>query len=492
MPASAPPSARSGATALAIGSIVSGVLAYVFFAVVTRALGATEAAPVSVLWAWWGFAAAGVTFPVQHWVARSVTADGSEGPSEVHCRAWRSSCCWRRWRPGCWRGCSARRSSTGSAPFPVLVGAVTALSGLMGLVRGLLAARGRFGAVGSVLVAENGLRCLVAALLVAVGSRSPAAYGVALLAGYAACLAWPSAWRPRGSGAARPSAAFLGGAAGGQLVGQAVLTGGPVVLALGGGAPAEVTALFAGLALFRAPYTLAVGQVSALTTRVTDLVVAGRHATGYGGCTAAVVAATLVAVPLAALVGGVLGPTVLRLVFGADAALAARPSALVAVGTTVAVAGLVLTVLAMAHDRAPSIALAWVVALVPGAAAYALVDGSLDRVVVAFVVVEVVAWLGLSLRGPSRRARAWSRPAGPTSRTAGRPGGARGPRRRRRRAAAGRAPGGPKAVARRAAARTRCSRRWAAKSGNTAPNAYVARSTVSPARSTAATMRGLV
>ena len=52
-----------------------------------------------------------------------------------------------------------------------------------------------------------------------------------------------------------------------------------------------------------------------------------------------------------------------------------------------------------AHDRAPSIALAWVVALVPGATAYALIDDSLDRVVVAFVVVEAVAWLGLSLAG---------------------------------------------------------------------------------------------
>ncbi|WP_344304607.1 hypothetical protein [Nocardioides bigeumensis] len=402
MPASAPPSAssraRSGATALAVGSIVSGVLAYVFFAVVTRALGATDAAPVSVLWAWWGFAAAGVTFPVQHWVARSVTADGSEGPvggalPRVVLLVLLASV-------ASWLLAWLLRETLfdGIGAFPLLVGAVTALSGLMGLVRGLLAARARFGAVGAVLVAENALRCLVAALLVAVGSRSPAAYGFALLAGYAACLAWPSAWRPRGSGAARPSAAFLGGAAGGQLVGQAVLTGGPVVLALGGGAPAEVTALFAGLALFRAPYTLAVGQVSALTTRVTDLVVGGRT-DRVRRLHRGVVAATVVAAPLAALVGGLLGPPALRLVFGADAALAGRPSALVAVGTTVAVAGLVLTVLAMAHDRAPSIALAWVVALVPGAAAYALVDDSLDRVVVAFVVVEAVAWLGLSLAG---------------------------------------------------------------------------------------------
>ena len=48
-----------------------------------------------------------------------------------------------------------------------------------------------------------------------------------------------------------------------------------MLLAAVGGAPGEVTALFAGLALFRAPYTLALGLVSALTGRLTRLVVAG-------------------------------------------------------------------------------------------------------------------------------------------------------------------------------------------------------------------------
>ena len=50
-----------------------------------------------------------------------------------------------------------------------------------------------------------------------------------------------------------------------------------MLLAAVGGAPAEVTALFAGLALFRAPYTLAIGLVSALTGRLTKLVVSGRR-----------------------------------------------------------------------------------------------------------------------------------------------------------------------------------------------------------------------
>ena len=57
------------------------MLAYVFFALVTRALDAEGAAPVAVLWSYWSFAAAALTFPLQHWIVRVVAASGGlEGP----------------------------------------------------------------------------------------------------------------------------------------------------------------------------------------------------------------------------------------------------------------------------------------------------------------------------------------------------------------------------------------------------------------------------
>ena len=36
------------------------------------------AAPVAVLWAWWSFAAAAFTFPVQHWVSRTAATAAGE------------------------------------------------------------------------------------------------------------------------------------------------------------------------------------------------------------------------------------------------------------------------------------------------------------------------------------------------------------------------------------------------------------------------------
>ena len=65
----------------------------------------------------------------------------------------------------------------------------------MGIVRGVLTARrgSRPSAVG--LVAENVIRCLAAAALMIAGVRDPVAYGVCLLVGYVAVLAWPSSFR---------------------------------------------------------------------------------------------------------------------------------------------------------------------------------------------------------------------------------------------------------------------------------------------------------
>ena len=77
-----PVSGRRQTVALAGGAAVSGLMAYAVFAVTTRALGADAAAPVSVLWTWWGFAGAAFTFPLQHWVTRTVSAHG-EGAVRV-------------------------------------------------------------------------------------------------------------------------------------------------------------------------------------------------------------------------------------------------------------------------------------------------------------------------------------------------------------------------------------------------------------------------
>ncbi len=414
-------------TALAVGSVTAGLLAYAFFALSTRSLGVADAAPVSVLWTYWSFTAAALTFPLQHWIVRSVAA-GGEGGVRVALpqvlllvaalAAVAGALAW-----------VARSALFGRDDpwFPLLVGFVTLGSALMGVVRGSLSARRRFLAVSAALVLENGTRCLTAAVLTATGTQSAVAMGGCLAVGSLVGLAWPSSLalrrEPAGTGPASPLR-FLGGASAGQLMAQAVLTGGPVVLALGGGSAAQVTTLFAALALFRAPYTLAIGLVSAMTGRLTVLFLRDRNP-ALGRVRLLVLAGSIPAAAVAGVIGALAGPLLLRAVFGEQVRLSALLSALVAVGNAVAVASLVMALMVLAQGRGIAVARAWSLAIVAGALVVALPQADmLDRTCWAFVAAEVVALVALAVeerRGSTHRepfkarpdsASAWPGPAG--------------------------------------------------------------------------------
>lgn len=383
---------------LAAGSVVSGLLAYLLFALVTRGLGATTAAPVSVLWTLWALAGAAFTFPLQHWITRCLVG-GHEGDVRssavrvttvvVAVAAAAGGLTWML---------RERLFGRGDAWFPVLVFLVVVGSAAVGVLRGGLAGRGRMPAVAWSLVAENALRCLLVGVLLLVGVRDPVAHGLCLVAGSLVAL-WPSAWRFGAAGAGRSdSLAFLGGAATGQLLAQGVLTGGAVVVALLGGSPAEVTALFATLALFRAPYMVVLGMLPQVTHTVTGLVVAGEVATlrSLAGRLVVLGSAT---VAVAAVLGWAIGPDVVRVVFGDTVEVGAGPAALVATGCALALVNVVMMVGALAQDRPAAVAGAWAVALLVGAAALLALGvlGPLDRVVVAFVAAEVAATVVLAV-----------------------------------------------------------------------------------------------
>jgi O-antigen/teichoic acid export membrane protein len=389
------------ASALALGSVGGGLLAYAFFALVTRALGPVAAAPVAVLWAWWGFAGAALTFPIQHWISRSVALHGGERGLRRSVGALVAAVAATAVVTGlvAWLGREPLFGDDGWV-FPALVSAVTLGSGLLGYVRGALTARRRFGAVGAGLVVENALRCGAAAALLVAGVDDPAAYGACLVVGYAAGVLWPSAFRLGEGGAPADRTSVLGSVAGlavGQLLGQAVLTGGPVLLAVAGGMPRDVTVLFAGLALFRAPYMLALGLVAPVTARLTRLVADGRSG-DLRRLRLLLVGGTLGVAAVAAVLGGLLGPWLMELVFGAGVRLDGELTLLLAVATTFALTNLVLTLLMLARHRTAALLRGWSAGLLPGAALFAWSGQELlARTCWAFLVVEVAvtAWLVL-------------------------------------------------------------------------------------------------
>jgi hypothetical protein len=283
--------------------------------------------------------------------------------------------------------------------FPAMFALITVGSALVGVLRGGLGSRGRFEAIAASLVAENAVRCVLVAGLLLLGVTSPVAHGLCLVAGQLVVVLWPSAFRFAKTSHSPPSSRpfhFITGAATGQLISQGVLTGGPVVLALRGGSAGEVTVLFAALALYRAPYMLALGAVPQLTVRVSQLSVAG-DAAALRVLLGRLVAATAAAVLLAGVLGRWVGPTLLRLVFGGAVMTPADRSGLLAAGCTLAVANLLLMVFALARGRPTSVAQAWVLATVAAAAVLVALsaDSPVATTVTGFLVAETVAFVAL-------------------------------------------------------------------------------------------------
>jgi O-antigen/teichoic acid export membrane protein len=401
-------------TTLALGSVVSGLLAYLFFALTTRSLGPTAAAPIGVLWTYWTFASAALTFPLQHWIAQTSAAHGD-----------RSSVARAMPRVLLVVGSVALVSAAVALAFretlfhssnpwyPALVGLVTVGAGFIGVVRGGLTAQHRFMSLTATFVGENLFRCAGALVLISAGATNAIGYGLVLVLGSFVGLGWPSAYRLRSGGSAATEVAslrFLGGAAGGQLMAQVVLTSGPVILAFIGGSPAQVTSLFAALALFRAPYLIALAVVAKLTGYFTSLHVR-RDDHALRRVRNVVLAVTVVGVPLAGVVGAFLGPVLLPLIFGEGVTLDASLCLVIAMASTVALTNLVTTLMIMAQGRSGVVMRSWVVAAVLGLAFALVAPGEpLSRTVGAFLLAEVAAVVLLVVaerrRGPRPSASA--------------------------------------------------------------------------------------
>jgi hypothetical protein len=124
--------------------------------------------------------------------------------------------------------------------------AVAAGAGLLGAVRGLLVGSGRYRAAAVVIGGETVVRLVVGAALLMAGG-GPLLLAAALATSAAVALLWPGILRVPG----------------------------PRLVSAMGGSETEVTALFAALALFRAPYLVALGLTVRATAPLTRLVEEG-------------------------------------------------------------------------------------------------------------------------------------------------------------------------------------------------------------------------
>lgn len=403
--------------ALAAGSVIAGLLAYGFFSLATHSLGAEGAAPVSILWSYWAIAAAVLTFTIQHWTIRTLAHDGHGGtvaralPRIAIMAAGLTvlvSFVTYVFR-------DALFGDRGVA-YPALVAAITAGSLFIGLLRGALAGRQRYVATAASLIGENSLRVALATAVAIAGGGSKA-FGVALACGPIVGLFWIRSLRfargpvtarvtePATEPVSRSPLALVSETAGGSLIAQVVLTSAPVALAASGGAPGHVTSLFVALAVWRAPYFVALGMTPKLTGGLTRMVVGGK-VEQLAQLRILTVGAVVGAAVAASLVGSTVFEPLLHVAFGSDIDLDTWALVAIGIGTAIALGNLVLLLFMLALGRSGAATAAWALA-VAASAAWLIFSGlaPTPRIVTAFLIAEATAFvllLGSSMRVPAR------------------------------------------------------------------------------------------
>ncbi len=378
--------------ALLAGTAVNGIAAYLYIAIGTRTYGDAAMAPIAVLWTFWAVSVALFMFPLQHWAIRQISVDGDTRgvAGTVPQIAWVVVGLAGLLALGSWLA-SDRLFGSSDPGWAILVFLITVGSAFAGLQRGVLSGLGHYFATAANIAAENLLR-LSAGIVVAIVFDSVFLFAAVLAIGPAVAVFWPETFKMKfRNGLREPAFAFLGGLAGGLLIAQIILNSGPVVLQAIGGEEAAVTALFLSLAVFRAPYLLALGVATRFTGPLTRMVAAGQK-DRMRRLAVAVSAATIGVAMVGAVFGYYAGPWFIDLVFAPTTPTSAPLTAAIAAGSVLALGGLGLILMLTAQARTVTIQVAFVAALVVGVGVLLVWTGDKTAsVVAAFVAAEMVA-----------------------------------------------------------------------------------------------------
>jgi len=384
------------------GTIVASLGAYAFQVIGGRALGAADFDPVTALLTVHFLVFTVLLLPIEQFEIRRVTLDRSGGAAAI---GWVIAA-------GAIGATAftyfARDHYFGGEAAYAVVGLVTvAGNALLALSRGHLAGVRRFRAYGLVsgIVAVFRVALAVAFLWIA---------STGLSVGWALALApfLVVAWRPFRSGRAKdrervPESAgrFLTGFVLASAASQVLLLLAPMAVGILTDEPGVMSVVFVTFQLFRAPIVMTQNMLARLLPPFTGLANAGMDEVLRTWAIRFGVAAVVLS-PVAAVGGGLLGPAVVRLLFGAEFEPGWEVAALAAAGMVIAALSLLAGQVLVARGRTMLLAFAWVIgfliallALVPSASDPAL------RVSWAFVAGETGALVAIVAAAVGRRRR---------------------------------------------------------------------------------------
>jgi len=400
---------RSDAALMSVGTLASGVLAYLFNVLAARALGPVGYGAIGALWGGMFLLAVLLFRPLEQTVSRAVAhhvARGEDARPAVRSAAWLTLAvtvvavagCVLAWAP------LTDRLFGGQ---PVLT--VALIAGLVGyavsyFARGLAGGVRWFGGYGIVLLADGAIRLLIALPLLFVASQTLAAVAIAAAA-IGGALA-PLLSRRRGavrklSGPAqgdfrlRQAAGFALPAAAIAGCEQVLVSGGPllVLIAGGEGAAAAAGVLFAATLLVRAPVFLLQGVQASLLPNLATFRARGDEGALHRATVR--IALMMCAFSLVLAAGSLaIGPAAMTLLYGGEFAVGRWDLALLSIGIGGFMAAGVFSQAALARTQAWAAAGGWAAGAIAFVALELSLHGSpFHRVSVAFAAGSLIAAL---------------------------------------------------------------------------------------------------
>jgi hypothetical protein len=388
-------SLANDAAALSLAAILAALVAYALLLAVVNGLGSADAAPVVLIWSYWVLVTTALGAPVQQWILRnSVVGVGRSAERVLLTRLSGMVVGIAGMVTLASRILDERLFRSSSWIYPLTLGLVTIGAWSLGIARGRLAASGQYYALAVSLPAENLIRLITAACLVAAGAD---ARGFALVvpAGYVILVALRTVARhPVSRGSAGASGGLLGSLTAIALISQMLFSTVPFAVALGGGSQSAVTATFAVLAAARIPHLM----TSAMSSRILESMT--RLGVDEPRRIWSLRLLTIATVPPVALGGAVLaawmGREVVRWVFDLDEAMDAIAAALIVFGALVAVGVLLLALTGVAVGRPVPVVLSGLVALATGFCLTFVPAEPVLRASLAFAIAEIVYFAGLT------------------------------------------------------------------------------------------------
>lgn len=389
-----------------MGSLVSGVGAYLFQIVGTRSLGEEAYAPISVLWTMQYLILSIALISVEANLTRAVTlAEGARGTVGRHTRAVTAWILVTAALVGA-TSFAFREPLFGGLAEMAAVAALLVISyGVFVTLRGWLAGVGRFRSYGIVTAGESVARLLATIVIVAVVA-TPTSIAWVMPLGPLVVFAWwlrerrkpvveePTAASPPPVEAS--TSRFLAATTLANASSQILLAAGPLVLIPLGARAAEVSVFFVTVTASRAPLGFALGGV---LSRVLPPLTRMAHRGEWAPLRRIAVrlgAGTLVLAAAGAAITWLVGPPVIALFFGA----AFRPQgwfAAVAAATVLLACGaLLLNQILIGMQAESRLVVPWLASLALGAAMVAALPGTPTfRVAIAFMTGELVALFAL-------------------------------------------------------------------------------------------------